>query len=113
MKRVVVAVVLLLSAHVLSAAVTLRVVSAGSAGGVASMAAVPVLRVMFFAPMLVVCQMPEALTDPFSNSAPSLRRAFRWSGTASLLFTPPGLPFAPQFTVALERTVRSVAGNTL
>src|SRR5688572_9725469 len=113
MKRVVVAVVLLLSAHVLTAADTLRVVSAGPAGEVASMAEANEVRVMFSEPMVVVGRIPEPVTAPFFKIDPSVRGTFRWSGTTTLIFTPASLPFARQFTVTIERTARSVAGNTL
>jgi hypothetical protein len=113
MKRVAVAVVFLLSAHVLSAAETLRVVSAGPVGEVASMAETNEVRVMFSEPMVVVGRIPEPVTAPFFRMDPPVKGSFRWSGTTTLIFTPAALPFARQFTVTIDRTARSVAGNTL
>ncbi|MGZ8711215.1 MAG: hypothetical protein ACXW28_13425, partial [Thermoanaerobaculia bacterium] len=62
MKRVVVSALLLLSASILSAADSLRVVSAGPAGEVASMAETNEVRVVFSEPMVVVGRIPSPVT---------------------------------------------------
>ncbi|MGZ8867210.1 MAG: alpha-2-macroglobulin family protein, partial [Thermoanaerobaculia bacterium] len=113
MKRVVVSALLLLSASILSAADSLRVVSAGPAGEVASMAETNEVRVVFSEPMVVVGRIPSPVTAPFFKIDPAVRGTFRWSGTTTLIFTPEPLPWAREFTVTIDRSARSVEGNTL
>ncbi|HET7705847.1 MAG TPA: alpha-2-macroglobulin family protein [Thermoanaerobaculia bacterium] len=114
MKRVVVvAALLLLSSSILSAADTLRVISAGPVGEVASMAEANEVRVVFSEPMVVVGRIPQPVTAPFFRIEPAVKGTFRWSGTTTLIFTPEPLPYARQFNVTIDAGARSVAGNTL
>ncbi|HEU4522455.1 MAG TPA: Ig-like domain-containing protein, partial [Thermoanaerobaculia bacterium] len=104
-----------LLANTLSAAETLRVVTAGPSGEVATLAEANEVRVVFSEPMVVVGRIPQPVTAPFFRIEPAVKGTFRWSGTTTLIFTPdPGaLPYAQQYTVTIERSARSVAGNTL
>ncbi|HUP48170.1 MAG TPA: MG2 domain-containing protein, partial [Thermoanaerobaculia bacterium] len=102
-------------ATTLSAAETLRVVSAGPVGEVASMTEANEVRVVFSEPMVVAGRIPRPVTAPFFAIDPPLPGTFRWSGTTTLIFTPDreALPFARRFSVTIDLTARSVAGNTL
>jgi len=93
---------------------TLRVISAGPVGEVASSAEANEVHVVFSEPMVVVGRIPATVTAPFFHIDPSVRGGLRWSGTTTLIFTPdPPLPFARKFDVTIDATAKSVAGNTL
>ena len=111
-----VAAAVFLFATTLSAAETLRVTSAGPVGEVATLAEANEIRVVFSEPMVVVGRIPQPVTAPFFRIEPAVMGTFRWSGTTTLIFTPDSkspLPFARQFTVTIDQSARSVAGNTL
>src|SRR5687767_10639797 len=100
----------------LSAAETLRVLSAGPSGEVAAMSEANEIRVVFSEPMVVLGRIPEHVTAPFFRIDPAVKGSFRWSGTTTLIFTPDPktpLPFAREFTVTIDKNAQSVAGNTL
>ena len=98
----------------LRAAETLRVVSAGPVGEIASMAESNEIRVVFSEPMVVVGKIPEPVTAPFIRIDPAVKGTFRWSGTTTLIFTPaPQLPYATKYAVAIDKSAKSIAGNTL
>ncbi|HEX9986798.1 MAG TPA: MG2 domain-containing protein [Thermoanaerobaculia bacterium] len=114
MKRVVCAVVLLFVAFTARAANTLRIVSAGPAGEVSTLAEASEVRVVFSEPMVVVGKIPQPVTAPFFKISPNVAGTFRWSGTTTLIFTPKTpLPYATTYTVTIDASARSVAGNTL
>jgi len=113
MKRVLLVAFLLLAtaAH---AAPTLRVISAGPVGEVATLAEANEVRVVFSEPMVVIGQIREGEVPRYFRIEPPVRGAFRWSGTTTLIFTPdPALPYATRFDVNIDQSARSVAGNTL
>jgi uncharacterized protein YfaS (alpha-2-macroglobulin family) len=113
MKQVFVLIALLF-ASALHAAPTLRVVSAGPVGEVATAAEANEVRVTFSEPMVVVGRIPQPVTAPWFRIQPAVPGTFRWSGTTTLIFTPnPQLPFATKYEVAIDQSARSVAGNTL
>jgi alpha-2-macroglobulin len=114
MKRAVVQLALLLVATAATAADTLRVISAGPAGEVASLAEANEVRVVFSEPMVVVGRIPATVTAPFFHIEPAVKGGFRWSGTTTLIFTPAEkLPFATTYQVTVDPTAKSVGGNTL
>ncbi len=115
MKRRVVqlAILLLLTATALTAAGTLRVLTAGPVGEVAMLAEANEVRVVFSEPMVVVGRIPATVTAPFFHILPAVKGTFRWSGTTTLIFTPVKLPYATQYEVTIDKTATSVAGNTL
>ena len=106
---------LLTLASTTAGAQTLRVVSAGPVGEVASMAEANEIRVVFSEPMVELGRIPRQVTAPFFRIDPPVKGTFRWSGTTTLIFTPDrdALPYAREFTVTIAATARSVAGNTL
>ncbi|HVS33628.1 MAG TPA: MG2 domain-containing protein, partial [Thermoanaerobaculia bacterium] len=113
MKRFAVVLFLLFSSA-LHAAPTLRIVSAGPVGEVASAAEASEIRVVFSEPMVVVGRIPQPVRAPWLRIAPAAAGTFRWSGTTTLIFTPnPRLPFARKYDVTIDSTATSVAGNTL
>ena len=111
MKRVVLGILLLLAtaAH---AAPTLRIVSAGPVGEVATIQEANEVRVVFSEPMVVVGKATQA-APPFFRISPPVRGSFRWSGTNTLIFTPERMPYAARFEVSIDQKAASVAGNTL
>ncbi|HEU4889556.1 MAG TPA: alpha-2-macroglobulin family protein [Thermoanaerobaculia bacterium] len=115
MKRIAVAALsFLLLATSLSAANTLRVVSAGPVGETATIAEANEIRVVFSEPMVVLGRIPQPVTAPFFRIEPAVKGTFRWSGTTTLIFTPDAaLPFATEFNVTVDKSAKSVAGNTL
>ncbi|HEY0142975.1 MAG TPA: alpha-2-macroglobulin family protein [Thermoanaerobaculia bacterium] len=116
MKRTSVLFALLLCAVVANAAETLTVVSAGPVGEVASMGEAAEVRAVFSEPMVVLGKIPQPVTAPWFRIAPAVKGTFRWSGTTTLIFTPDAkspLPYGTQFTVTIDKSARSVAGNTL
>ncbi|MFL6248828.1 MAG: alpha-2-macroglobulin family protein [Thermoanaerobaculia bacterium] len=114
MRIVVAALSFLLLAPSLSAANTLRVVSAGPVGETATIAEANEIRVVFSEPMVVLGRIPQPVTAPFFRIDPAVKGTFRWSGTTTLIFTPDApLPYATEFTVTVDKTAKSVAGNTL
>jgi uncharacterized protein YfaS (alpha-2-macroglobulin family) len=114
MKRVVAALAFLLIPTFVFAAETLRVVSAGPVGETATVAEANEIRVVFSEPMVVLGRIPQPLTVPFVRIAPAVKGTFRWSGTTTLIFTPDKvLPTATEFTVTVDKSAKSVAGNTL
>jgi uncharacterized protein YfaS (alpha-2-macroglobulin family) len=114
MRRAVFFIVAIFSASVLHAANTLRVVSAGPSGELASLAEGNEIRVVFSEPMVTLGRIPQPVRAPFFRIDPPLKGTFRWSGTDTLIFTPdPPLPYATRYEVAIDAAARSVAGNTL
>ncbi|HSP32978.1 MAG TPA: MG2 domain-containing protein [Thermoanaerobaculia bacterium] len=113
MKRWVLTILLLLSTNILYADATLRVISAGPVGEVASYAEANEVRVVFSEPMVVLGRIPPTVTAPFFHISPQVNGTFRWSGTTTLIFKPEPLPFARKFDVTIDQTATSVAGTTL
>src|SRR5688500_18095905 len=114
MKRAVVALFLLLLPASVFAAETLRIVSAGPQGEVATLAEANEVRIVFSEPMVVLGRIPANVTAPYFKLAPAVKGTFRWSGTTTLIFTPEKpLPYATEFTVTVDKSAKSVAGNTL
>jgi alpha-2-macroglobulin len=98
----------------LSAATTLRVVSAGPVGETATIAEANEIRVVFSEPMVVLGRIPQPVTAPFFRIEPAVKGTFRWSGTTTLIFTADApLPFATEFAVTVDKSAKSVGGNTL
>ena len=92
----------------------LRVVSAGPVGEVATLAEANEIRVVFSEPMVALGKIPDPVLAPFFQIQPAVKGTFRWSGTTTLIFTPsPQLPFATQYTVTIDPTVKSLAGKSL
>ncbi|HEX9164195.1 MAG TPA: MG2 domain-containing protein [Thermoanaerobaculia bacterium] len=114
MKRVVVlCIALLLNSPLAHAANTLRIISAGPVGEVASLAEANEIRVVFSEPMVVLGRIPPVVHAPYFHIRPQVPGAFRWSGTTTLIFTPQMLPFATRYDVTIDANTTSVAGNTL
>ena len=114
MKKSVAALLLLLLATPVFAANTLRIISAGPVGETATLAEANEIRAVFSEPMVVLGKIPNPVTAPFFRISPAVKGTFRWSGTTTLIFTPAQpLPYATQYTVTIEKTAKSVAGNTL
>lgn len=114
MRKVVVAFALLLLSTAAWAAETLRVVSAGPVGELANRAEANEIRVVFSEPMVVLGKIPNPVVAPWFRIEPAVKGTFRWSGTTTLIFTPdPQLPFATKYTVTIDKSAKSVAGNTL
>ena len=114
MRIVAAALSLLLLVPSLSAAPTLRIVSAGPVGETATLAEANEVRVVFSEPMVVLGRIPQPVTAPFFRIEPAVKGTFRWSGTTTLIFTPGApLPYATEFSVTVDKTAKSVAGNTL
>ncbi|HUP60354.1 MAG TPA: alpha-2-macroglobulin family protein [Thermoanaerobaculia bacterium] len=113
MKRIAVALALLLLSTSIHAANGLRIVSAGPVGEVASLAEANEVRVVFSEPMVVLGKIPTPVTAPFFRIEPAVRGTFRWSGTTTLIFTPHRLPYATEYTVTIDKSAKSVAGKTL
>jgi uncharacterized protein YfaS (alpha-2-macroglobulin family) len=113
MRRVVVALSIVLSLPLL-AADTLRILSAGPVGETATLAEANEIRVVFNEPMVVLGRIPNPVTAPFFKIEPAVKGKFRWSGTTTLLFTPDtALPYATELNVTVDKSAKSVAGNTL
>ncbi len=95
-------------------AADLRVRSAEPTGEIASLAQANEIRVVFAEPMVALGKIPEPVAAPFFRIAPARKGAFRWAGTDTLIFTPAApLPYATKFTVTVDTTATSVAGNAL
>jgi len=113
MRKSVAALLLLLAAPAF-AATTLRIINAGPAGETATLAEADEIRAVFSEPMVVLGKIPDPVTAPFFKITPAVKGAFRWSGTTTLIFTPDKpLPYATQYTVSIDKSAKSVAGNTL
>ena len=113
MKRAVL-VALLLIASIARADNTLRVISAGPNGEVATLAETNEIRVVFSEAMVVLGRIPPVVVAPFFHIEPQVIGALRWSGTTTLIFTPAKkLPYAATYNVTIDATAKSVAGNTL
>src|SRR5687768_2114004 len=114
MRIVVAALSFLLFAPSLLAANGLRVVSAGPVGETAPLAEANEIRVVFSEPMVVLGRIPQPVTAPYFRITPNVAGTFRWSGTDTLIFTPRSpLPYATKYDVTIDRTAKSIAGNTL
>ncbi len=114
MRRALAALALLLVSTSLFAAEGLRIVSAGPVGETATLAEANEIRVVFSEPMVVLGRIPQPVTAPFLKIEPAVKGTFRWSGTTTLIFTPSEpLPYATEFKVTVEKSAKSVAGNTL
>jgi uncharacterized protein YfaS (alpha-2-macroglobulin family) len=95
-------------------AADLRVRAGAPSGELSMLAQANEIRVVFAEPMVALGKIPEPVTAPFFRLAPARKGAFRWAGTDTLIFTPEGpLPFATKFTVTIDTTATSIAGNTL
>jgi len=96
------------------AADSLRVISAGPSGEVASREEANEIRVVFSEPMVILGKIPNPVTAPWFHIAPAVKGTFRWSGTTTLIFTPDKLlPYSKLYTVTIDQNAKSVAGNTL
>jgi alpha-2-macroglobulin len=114
MKKAFVALVLLFVAATARSAETLRVINAGPSGEIAAREEANEVRVVFSEPMVVLGRIPNPVTAPWFRIAPAVKGTFRWSGTTTLIFTPDKpLPFATHYAVTIDKTAKSVAGNTL
>ncbi|HKO54476.1 MAG TPA: MG2 domain-containing protein, partial [Thermoanaerobaculia bacterium] len=113
MKRIAV-VLLLIAAAAQGQNNKLTIVSAGPVGEVAKLAEANEVRVVFSEPMVVVGKIPQNVNPPWFHIDPAVQGGFRWSGTTTLIFTPSKpLPFATKFTVRIDPSATSVAGNKL
>jgi len=66
--------------------------------------------------MIVVGKIPKLLDVPWFHVAPEIKGTFRWSGTATLIFTPDPktpLPFATKYDVTIDPEAKAVSGNAL
>ncbi|HEY0155963.1 MAG TPA: alpha-2-macroglobulin family protein [Thermoanaerobaculia bacterium] len=114
MNRLACALLFLLTTNTLFAANTLRVVSVGPVGETATLAEANEIRVVFSEPMVTLGKIPQPVTAPFFRIEPAVKGTFRWSGTTTLIFTPEkSLPYGTEYAVTVDRTAKSVAGNTL
>ncbi len=98
------------------AATTLRVLKAGPAGEIASLAEANEIRVVFSEPMIALGRIPDKLDVPFFRITPAIPGTFRWSGTTTLIFTPDPkkpLPHATRYEVVIDASAASLSGNTL
>ena len=97
-----------------SAANTLRVTNVGPVGEIATLAEANEVRVVFSEPMVTLGKIPTPVTAPFFKMTPAVKGTFRWSGTTTLIFTPEKqLPFATEYSVTIDKSAKSIAGNTL
>ncbi len=97
-----------------AASPSLKVISAGPVGEVATLAEANEVRVVFSEPMVVLGRIPAVVSVPWFHISPQVKGVFRWSGTTTLIFTPqPRLPFATTYDVMIGGEAASVAGNTL
>jgi uncharacterized protein YfaS (alpha-2-macroglobulin family) len=114
MRRALAALAFLLISIPLLAAETLRIVSAGPVGETATVAEANEIRVVFSEAMVVLGRIPQPVPAPFFRIVPAVKGTFRWSGTTTLIFTPDKpLPTATELNVTIDKTAKSVAGNTL
>src|SRR5437660_1174278 len=116
MKRTGLGLLFLVCAVAAHAADKLTIVKAGPVGEVASLAEANEVRVVFSEPMIVVGKIPKVLDVPWFHVAPEIKGSFRWSGTATLIFTPDPktpLPFATKFDVTVDADAKAVSGKTL
>ena len=92
----------------------LRIVSVGPVGETATLAEANEIRVVFSEPMVALGKIPQPVWAPFFRIAPAVEGTFRWSGTTTLIFTPAkSLPYATEFSVTVDKSAKSLAGNTL
>ena len=114
MRRTAVAFVLVFLAIPVLAATGLRIVTAGPAGELTTLAQANEITVVFSEPMVVLGRIPSPVVAPFFHLEPAVKGTFRWSGTTTLIFTPDKpLPSATEFTVTVDTKAKSVAGLTL
>lgn len=114
MKRIAVVLALVLVSVSVRAANTLRVISAGPVGETATLAEANEIRAVFSEPMVALGRIPSSVTAPFFKIEPALKGTFRWSGTTTLIFTPDKqLPYATEYTITIDKSAKSIAGNTL
>ena len=95
---------------------TLRVVSAGPSGTLATLAGANEIRIGFSEPMVAAGRVPARVVAPFVRITPAIAGTFRWSGTTILIFTPDPkqpLPYATRFDVAVDATAVAVSGRRL
>ncbi|HVT44253.1 MAG TPA: MG2 domain-containing protein [Thermoanaerobaculia bacterium] len=107
---------ILTAAFPAGAADPLRIVKAGPAGEVASLAEANEIRVVFSEPMVVIGRIPDPVTAPFFRITPAIPGTFRWSGTTTLIFTPDPkrpLPHATRYEVTIDPSATSIAGRRL
>jgi uncharacterized protein YfaS (alpha-2-macroglobulin family) len=99
-----------------SGAQSLRVVSTGPEGEVASLAEANEIRVVFSEPMVTLGRIPEPVTAPFFRITPALSGTFRWSGTTILIFTPDPkrpMPFGTKYDVTIDTSAVAISGRRL
>lgn len=97
-----------------AAAGTLRVVSAGPVGEVASPAEANEIRAVFSEPMVALGKIPQPVVAPFFKIEPAVKGSFRWSGTTTLIFTPEKqLPYATEYAVTIDKTAKALSGAAL
>ena len=94
----------------------LRVLEAAPNGVISELTDANEIRVIFSEPMVALGRVPTNPTPPWIHIAPTIKGAFRWSGTTILIFTPDHntpLPYATRFDVTIDRTAESAAGHQL
>jgi uncharacterized protein YfaS (alpha-2-macroglobulin family) len=94
----------------------LRVVTAGPANEVESLAEANEIRVVFSEPMVVLGRIPQPVRAPFFAIRPALAGTFRWSGTTILIFTPDPkrpLPFATPYEITIDASATAITGRRL
>ena len=93
---------------------SLRVVSAGPSGEVASIEEANEVRVVFSEPMTALGQVPARLRPAYFRISPAVAGTFRWSGTTILIFTPAKrLPLATKYDVTIDATATAISGRKL
>ena len=95
---------------------SLRVLSVGPQGEIASLDEANEIRVVFSEPMVTLGQIPARVAAPFFRIRPAVPGSFRWSGTTILIFTPEPkrpLPYATTYEVTIDASVAAVSGRRL
>src|SRR5688572_15942387 len=93
---------------------SLRVVSAGPTGEVASAEEGNEVRVVFSEPMVALGQVPARLRPAYFRITPAVSGTFRWAGTTILIFTSAKpLPLATKYDVTIDATATAVSGRKL
>ncbi|HUR80144.1 MAG TPA: Ig-like domain-containing protein, partial [Thermoanaerobaculia bacterium] len=115
MRKSVAALLLYLAAAVPSfGAATLKIINAGPAGETSTLAEANEIRAVFSEPMVVLGKIPQPVTAPFFKIDPAVKGTLRWSGTTTLIFTPDKpLPYATEYSVTIDKSAKSINGNTL
>ena len=93
---------------------SLRVVSTGPSGEVASVEEANEIRVVFSEPMVAMGRVPGNRRPAFFTIRPAVAGTYRWSGTTILVFTPARpLPLATKFDVTIAASAAAVSGRRL